>query len=104
MVGDGMMVMGCMYVCLYVFMYVCMHVCMYDFVLYECMHVCLYIAFLFIFPYFHSSVTVVVEMMPKSVQECRIHSQDEIYDVRQLIKPSISKRYQYLELGFNRVF
>jgi hypothetical protein len=43
-----------------------------------------------------------LEMMPPTVVECRIHSQDEIHDARQLV--SLTKRFNYLELGYNRVF
>ena len=50
----------------------------------------------------HQDVMVLLEMMPQTVSECRIHSQDEIHDARQLV--SFTNRFNFLELGYNRVF
>ena len=50
------------------------------------------------------NVNLLISQMPLSTKEVCIYSQDECTDVTQLIKPELTNKFYYLELGFYRVF
>ena len=46
-----------------------------------------------------------LRLMPSSLIECCIYSQDEVTDVcKEFIADQSLRRFAYLELGFNRVY